>query len=543
MHSSIAFDAEEDMFRNRKIIIAAALLGACLFFSQSIFSQENGDNAAAEKEKTVAIEKKTDTGGLADKIQQDKKLKLTVDRVIEYLLRNNLDVKQALLEYKGTGSAMRNYQSKYDYTVFGNIGHSFEKNPNESTVIFNGESTRTTNITAGIFRNFNTGTKVSVSANSVIIDSPRDPISGFPPMGGKGYQNNLKVELEQDLMKNLFGATDRMTEQSISNAEKMQKQAVKMKLSGLLVEALIGYWNVAIAEENVKTGQENLKSTEEIRNLIARKLRLGLSENEDIMDWNSKVLQGKTNVDMARKYLFDARLAVLRTLNLDEGLEIELGQTFQKTGPEISVEQALKDAFVKRIDYNNQRVMIKNAELEYKMAYRNLYPSLKMKASVGSADYDPAYGESFNTINENYSVSLEATYPLGNTAAETRLRDARLNIQKSHVQLESLEKSMRDEIKSLVMQCDVDFKVYEQTKQAREYAENYYFQVLTKFRRGRYSAVQLKLALDSLFMARQQELKSLVDYNIALLRRDFARNVIFENFAIDIETILKRVEN
>ena len=63
MHSSIAFDAEEDMFRNRKIIIAAALLGACLFFSQSIFSQENGDNAAAEKEKTVAIEKKTDTGG------------------------------------------------------------------------------------------------------------------------------------------------------------------------------------------------------------------------------------------------------------------------------------------------------------------------------------------------------------------------------------------------------------------------------------------------------------------------------------------------
>ena len=88
------------MFRNRKIIIAAVLLGACLFFSQSIFSQENGDSTAAEKEKTVETEKKTDTGGLAEKIQQDKTLKLTVDRVIEYLLRNNLDVKQALLEYK-----------------------------------------------------------------------------------------------------------------------------------------------------------------------------------------------------------------------------------------------------------------------------------------------------------------------------------------------------------------------------------------------------------------------------------------------------------
>ncbi|MCP4136574.1 MAG: hypothetical protein GY754_36730, partial [bacterium] len=87
------------------------------------------------------------------------------------------------------------------------------------------------------------------------------------------------------------------------------------------------------------------------------------------------------------------------------------------------------------------------------------------------------------------------------------------------------------------------YKIYDQTKKSRRYAQNYYGQVLQKFKRGRYSAVQLKLALDAYIQARYAELKSLVDYNIALIRRDFSRNIIFENLGIDIDGILKRIEN
>jgi hypothetical protein len=98
-------------------------------------------------------------------------------------------------------------------------------------------------------------------------------------------------------------------------------------------------------------------------------------------------------------------------------------------------------------------------------------------------------------------------------------------------------------VKSIVKECSVNFKVYEQTKKSREFAQNYYYQVYQKFRRGRYSALQLKLALDSFIISRREELKSLVDYNIALLKRDFSRNVIFDNLGIDIDSILKSLEN
>ena len=69
------------------------------------------------------------------------------------------------------------------------------------------------------------------------------------------------------------------------------------------------------------------------------------------------------------------------------------------------------------------------------------------------------------------------------------------------------------------------------------------FKVLMKFKRGRFTALQLKLALDDYIMSRSNELRSLVGYNIALLRRDLSRNVIFEKYNIPIDSILKRIEN
>ncbi len=71
-----------------------------------------------------------------------------------------------------------------------------------------------------------------------------------------------------------------------------------------------------------------------------------------------------------------------------------------------------------------------------------------------------------------------------------------------------------------------------------EFSKKYYTQVLKKFKQGRYDAIRLKLSLDNYVNLRQQELKALVDYNIVLLRRDLARNVIFEKYNIDINSIL-----
>jgi outer membrane protein TolC len=195
----------------------------------------------------------------------------------------------------------------------------------------------------------------------------------------------------------------------------------------------------------------------------------------------------------------------------------------------------------KRIDLINQNTILKNCELDYKVAANGQLPSLRLNMNAGSIDYSPkTYGQSMNDVNKQWSVGLEMNYPLGNSEADGKITDAKINYQKNLVELKRLEKQIRDEVDSDVKQCGVLYGIYQQTKKSAEYSREYYGRIYAKFKRGRSSAIQMKLALESFIQMRQAEMNSLVNYNVALLRRDLTRNVIFENLGIKVDDILKR---
>ncbi len=481
-----------------------------------------------------------------DESREEKVLKLNLQKAIEYLIQRNYDVKKALLDYRGATIPLKQYQAKYDVYLQGGVNYGVQRNdPDAALTGFPGigsqpDVSNSIRGNVGVSKGFSTGTSITAS----IMGMYTQGIEGMPvTMGGEGYQTDIKVELAQELLKNAFGKTDRLEEKQLENNTRMHKEMVKLQLSQLMVEAIIGYWNVAVAEENLKTSKLNLNSTVNIRNLITRKRRLGLSEQEDILDWNAKVSRGRSALDQAEKMLFDARQAVSTTLNLEEGIEFDVSTTFVKEEPVVTYDQALRDAFANRIDWKNQKVRLKNAKLSYEVASNHQLPSMKLKVSAGNSKTDPDnYGETFKLYPE-LNVGLELSYPLGNREGNAKMSEARLNLMKEEVSLKQLENSIRDEVASNVRQCQVAYNVYKRSRESRVYSQRYYQQVLAKFRRGRYSALELKMALDSYIQSRYQELKSLVDYNSALVRRDMSRNILFEKYEIDVDRILSRIEN
>ncbi len=472
---------------------------------------------------------------------QKKEVRLTAPKVIEYLLRNNYDVKRALLDYKSTGTGLLRFRSAFDYKLYGTGDYSRAENNNGNNPTLSAKSYSNINGTAGISNYMRSGTTISAGLSA---SRPH-----YEQVTGTGenlslYQSGVNISLSQELLKNSFGLSDRLTEQKIANTRRMTRDSIRSRLAGLLADALIGYWNIAIAEENLKTAEVSLKSTVNIRNLIIRKSRLGLSEKEEILDWNGKVLEAQSRREQAEKLLFDARLGIIRTLNLESGIDLIVGKTFKTTAPEVTYEQSLRDAFLKRTDWNNQKIAMKNAGIDYRISSNGELPSLKLKAGYGNNTYDTeGYAGTVSELNPEYSLGFEFNYPLNSRSAEADMRDARIGLQTRQIEMKNLESEIRDDVLSRVKQCSVDYSVYVRTSKTKDYALGYYNQVYNKFRRGRYSALELKAALDSYILSRQAELKSLVDYNISLLRRDLARNVIFDNYGIDIDSILKRVEN
>lgn len=485
---------------------------------------------------------------VTDGINADGKLTLTLDSVVKYVLSQNLDSKKAGIEYRASDIDLRKYRSLYDVNAYGKLSYSMSNNPPDSpNTILNGTENSRKSIETGILKYFSTGTSIYAGIESSYQNIKGARINTAPgytfDLGGEGYQTVIKAGVSQELLKNFFGTDTRRSENIILNNAEMNRKIIKQRIAVLVAEAITASWNLVVAEENAGTCKINMESTQQIRDLVARKRLMGLSDEEEIMEWNSKVLQSKNLYELSRKELHDANLALLYLLNLDPGVKVNIDIAFRMEAPDVEYGHALSDALSKRADLINMRTLIRNSEMEKELAENNLLPSLRLNLEAGNIDYSSSsYSRTFDNINMQYYAGLEARCPIENSEARARLDEAKANYQKHLIDLSKLEKEISNETASCVNECTVAYNVYRQTGEAAEYQLKYYNQVLKKFGQGRYGSLQVKLALDDYIRLRLQGLRSLMDYNIALLRRDISRSVVFENLNIDPDKILRDAE-
>ena len=64
--------------------------------------------------------------------------------------------------------------------------------------------------------------------------------------------------------------------------------------------------------------------------------------------------------------------------------------------------------------------------------------------------------------------------------------------------------------------------------------------LLSSLRRGRFTASDVREGLDGLISSREAELQTLVLYNVSLLQFKVSKNVLFEEFGIDINRYLPK---
>jgi len=102
---------------------------------------------------------------------------------------------------------------------------------------------------------------------------------------------------------------------------------------------------------------------------------------------------------------------------------------------------------------------------------------------------------------------------------------------------------IRDEIRSRIEGVRLAHSMLLKTRQVRTEAETYYYRLLLRSRQGKFSSVAVKSGLDQMINSRQQELVSLVQYNLALLQLDLAQNTIFDRYHVDVEKILAEVKH
>ena len=292
-------------------------------------------------------------------------------------------------------------QSKYEtnFKIASDFKKSNIKKADNNSSLVDKETQDTAS--TGLEKTYKTGTTLGVSATTDRTDSNKDEnvnykdVNASPPV----FTGDLKLELKQDLLQNAFGFQDINNDFISENKTKIKKLQIRQDIAEILSQTLISYWDYLLKDANVQTYEELYKNVDEVKQLVIRKNKIGLSQKYEINQWNALLLQASNRIEEAKIEKQRLRRDLARQLNIDEKeLSINI-ESYSKRIKMPSFEDDLKIAYQNRRDYQSLKVKQKNTLALIENSKRKLFPTLNANLSVGSKY------QNYNSHSTNFSSS------------------------------------------------------------------------------------------------------------------------------------------
>lgn len=476
---------------------------------------------------------------------------LTLPQAIELVIRNSPILQSARYDVLMSDSTYNQYMKKFAWNFSTGTNYNktkFKMDPE------NGNDIWTWSLDASIAKMFASGTFLNFGFKETLTDR-NDKDRKLSLLGNDIYLSRAQPALhkpaffftvQQELLKNAFGMNDRKTKRILNNATEMRRLGLIYQLSNLVVATLGDYWSVTIYKDALANARREYNSTVQVRNIIARNVRVGLAERYELNQYNALVASATTKVKIVEQQLNDAVRKLVRTINLPADTKVEGVTSLVTHLVEVDIEASIQRAYKKRIDYTNLQKELENALLSKDIAKNESWPSLKAGLSVTVQGQDkkffPAFGETFTGKYPIVDVGLRLTYPLWDLEIKTKLRNADYKIKQLRIQVAQKEKEIRDDVVSKSEMLKVRYEAYVQSENVLKESELFYRRLLERSGKGKISAVVLKSAIDSVTSARKNRLQSLVQYNLAILQYDLAVNQIFDKYNVDVEKIIAEAD-
>ncbi|MBN1501865.1 MAG: TolC family protein [Spirochaetes bacterium] len=467
--------------------------------------------------------------------------------VIRYLIENNGKIKVLLYEAAMADTDSIAFTSKYMPVLFGSADYIRKYYPEDAQTLYSGDSYLEKSGKVGVQKGFSTGTTLSAGIQQKYVNN----YNMNPAYGDVEYfQNGYFFSIEQELLKNIFGYQERKQQKMLDNRKNIILDITEYKISLMSLEAVISAWEYAIAFSDCSNAKLKLDETRKVRSIIKSDVDLGANENYSLNYWNALVASHEISYSKSLQSLKEKE----RDLKTRFNLETHFDEEFLNGSPgiyavmtnrpaEINFEQALRMAYENRADYTSALLNVKNAELQMEIVANNALPSLKAGLSVSSVGQrdssSNAYGDAFPGDRINYDASVAMTFPLYDPKQKTDERNAEFQLEQARINLAETGKEIRNDILNSIDLINTAYDAYQKAKKTRTESEQYYRRFKTHLRSGRFSAADVKNALDMMIDSRQGELRALMYYNIALLQFDTVQNSFLKNNGIEIVKIIE----
>jgi outer membrane protein TolC len=522
----------------------------CLFVTLALAAQpgsEKKDTPSADQAKPETAEKPPATAQPTEASFTIGGVQLSIQDAINIVLEKNLTLQAAKYDVVMSDTQVRKLEKKYAPVISAEGQHL---NFSDSPLASNSKGYQY-NAALGIQKLFVTGTTVGGGYRYQQLHNEAGITSfagmNFPTPQSTNTFNGYFINVQQELLRNSFGYADRKMDKIAKKQAESQRAYTVNLLSGLVVQALTDYWQVTIQKFALENARLEEKSNRQVRAIVARNVSYGLGESYDLNNYNARVANSVAKVAMTEQSLRNATRKLLRTVNMPVDTKIEGITNLIETLPNLDANAALKAAFEKRVDFRNARNELEIAEMQDDLYGNQALPSLTAYFNLVSQGTNqmimfPGFPSAGSLQSPQWQVGVRATYPLWDEEIKVNQRNAGMQLAQARIKLQNIEQEIRDEVLTRLENVRLTFEIFQNSRTSRKESEAFYNRMLARTRTGKLNFQLVGQALENMVANRQRELESLVNYNIALLQFDLAKNEIFERYKVDVEKILDKVK-
>lgn len=414
--------------------------------------------------------------------------------------------------------------------------------------------------TVQLLQNIPTGGSFSVNLYNNLINSNR----GFPTINPR-YGYTLRMNFNQPLLRN-FGINIGRREIIIAkyNREISEENFQKI-LEDIIYNVEVAYWNLVYSIENLKVRQQSLKLAQELLEKNRAEIEAGTLPPIELLTAESEVSTREADIleaeDLIKNYQdqLKAIINLLTEIGNVKNIRIVPVDSPSLEKREISYEEALNIALMKRPDLKALRVDLKNKEFNLSYSRNQLLPDLRFTLSYWSPgisgdqviykDNNPftrvqvgsipgkksdALMDALNFKFRNWAVGMTLSLPLSNLITRASYAQAWLGLEQARLKLKSQEQQIDLEVSNAVRAVETNYQRAKAYKAARELAEKKLEAELEKFKVGMSTNYLVLQYQRDLANAQTMELKALIDYNISLANLDRVMGVGRERRGISV---------
>lgn len=490
--------------------------------------------------------------------QERRVLEISLGDAVELALRHNLQVRIASLTPDVVEEQIRAARARFDPVFTFDVPRAFNRSSSPTSSSLAGADVLTQEQLAGGFA-FNTTTTFGLSWNLAASASRFVTNNEFTTFNPR-YDTLLRLDVRQPLLRN-FGSSNKRQLLVAQNDFSVSREFFRAQLLNSVAQVIQSYWQLVNQFRGLEIARQGLALAQEQLDRNNAMVRIGVLAAVDVIQTEQQVADANLTVIQAEIRLQNQQDLLKSLLNLDsvvaEGWDVEVVPTEEATttAEPIDVGVAVAEALLKSPDIRQDRINRSSRDLDLAAAQNQLLPQLDFIGNIQLSGLggdqlfrqgpdllevqEGALSNSFQQLFSgdfrNWTLGLQLSIPVRNDLARAQFAQATIRQRQAETQVQDRGLQIRLAVRNAIRNIEGGSEQVAAAESALQLAERQYNAELRRFETGTSSTFRVLSFQRQLTIARQRQLNSLINLNLALANFDLSKGTLLDVFGIEVD--------